>query len=785
MNRILRYFFPAVLVLAAGCETTDDYMLENLDGEDSVEAAPQHELDIRRVTLTDEGRTLNVGLNLVADLNGVQLEDRDSVTVTAVESLSDGKPFTSSSQPVFVRVERTGASELESHKVILDVIIDLTLSQEAVAAQQSAVRGIRTLFGPERLVLSFMGAEGVTESVQATDYVIANRFKSTGGNKKLLSSVLSELKESPVEGDSTVRLVAVFSDGRLYNRNAPIDPRHFDIQEELFSFCSGEGSGTSLLYVNFPSGDSENEAGNLMTSLCESTAGLYQASFDASAFNNFIFDKFGIEHVDYNFVFRNPSNRIYNGRRHFIKVECVSGGETVATGEGIYSAGSFYRPVVVNGNSTLMVILQGIVLALAVAVLVYLLLQLLVPRISQIVFERKYVADFKHENMVVGGVLVGSECYYCKAPFVEGDRIVAKCKHVMHKSCWDENGYHCPEYSRNCKDGSHYYNPHRLLDPGNAMYQMKWILGAVFAGLFSWIVFSVVNSDYSIRIMEKLMFSIQKITPGSAEALHFRTDHITELNQLPSFGLYIGFALTCVLSAFSVHRKGWLMTVADVLVRGIAGAVCGYLLFLAGCVVNLILDIDMDFLIDWIPWAATGFVVLFLSTWGTRIKMKKNLVIGALAIGILTMLVWDLIFVSRGTDYRVFLLVSHMVFTVGIALSVAKASPRSERYYFHVGGAMKEMDIAVYKWFEANSSRVVTAGRSVDCDLVMSWDMAGDIAPVQVKFHKKGGHVYMTPVEDGVIIKGRNLPPDKTRCLYHGTRFTIGKTEFIYQENDI
>ncbi|MCQ2143680.1 MAG: hypothetical protein MJY56_06400, partial [Bacteroidales bacterium] len=577
----------------------------------------------------------------------------------------------------------------------------------------------------------------------------------------------------------------VFSDGKVYNRNYPIDSRHFSLQGDLSTICSETGGKLLFYYVNFPTADSQNEAGTFMQGLCESSDGVYQELFDPIAMCGSIFDHFNIDHVDYNIVFRNPPHRIYNGRKHLLAIECLYKGETVARGETEYTGGSFYRPIVANGLSQKAVILQGVVVAFILAILVYLIFQLLVPKIRQIIFNRKYVTKFKHENMVVGGVLVGHECYYCKAPFVEGDEIVAKCKHVMHKTCWDENGYHCPEYSRNCKDGSHYYNPHNLLDPGNALFHMKWILGAVFAGLFSWVIFSISSNDFSIAIIEKIMFAINNITPGSKEASEFYTNHIAELNQLPSFGLYIGFALTCALSVMTVHRKGWWRTALDVLARGIAGGICGYICFLAGSIICIILDIDKAYLIDWVPWAVTGFLVVVLSTFGTRIKMRKNLIYGAVAIGMISMLLWDVIFVGRGTDYRLLLLLSHICFTIGIALSVAKASPRSERFYFHVGGAMKEMDIAIYKWFEANTNRVVTIGRSVDCDLVMSWDMAGDIAPVQARLTKKGGHVYITPLEDGVRVKGRNIAPDKTKCLYHGTKFVIGKTEFIYQEKDI
>ena len=95
------------------------------------------------------------------------------------------------------------------------------------------------------------------------------------------------------------------------------------------------------------------------------------------------------------------------------------------------------------------------------------------------------------------------------------------------------------------------------------------------------------------------------------------------------------------------------------------------------------------------------------------------------------------------------------------------------------------MDIAIYKWFEANTNRVVSVGKSVDCDLVMSWDVKGDIAPVQAKLTKEGDRVFITPLEPGIIVKGKNLPTGKRERLFHGKVFTIGTTEFRYVEKDV
>ena len=85
--------------------------------------------------------------------------------------------------------------------------------------------------------------------------------------------------------------------------------------------------------------------------------------------------------------------------------------------------------------------------------------------------------------MSVGEIPVSEQCYLCKAPFQPGERIVAKCKHVMHEECWEENGYHCPEHGHRCPEGAHYYNRHNLFDRRNASFYLPWLLYALAAGI--------------------------------------------------------------------------------------------------------------------------------------------------------------------------------------------------------------------------------------------------------------------------------------------------------------
>jgi hypothetical protein len=122
---------------------------------------------------------------------------------------------------------------------------------------------------------------------------------------------------------------------------------------------------------------------------------------------------------------------------------------------------------------------------------------------------------------------------------------------------------------------------------------------------------------------------------------------------------------------------------------------------------------------------------------------------------------------------------------MAIAAVVAKDTPRSERYFLHVEGAIKEMDIALYKWLQNDSDRVVTIGKSVDCSIQLSWDINGKAAPVQAEIRKYKSGLRLVAVEDGVLVSNKPLASGRELWLYHGRQFTIGNTTFTYIEKDI
>ena len=253
------------------------------------------------------------------------------------------------------------------------------------------------------------------------------------------------------------------------------------------------------------------------------------------------------------------------------------------------------------------------------------------------------------------------------------------------------------------------------------------------------------------------------------------------------FGTCLSACLTFALTLLTIRRHFHLKRVLSICLRVIIVSVFSYLIFLLIESVSIALNMNpWVAVLDWIPWAAMALMIAFVSTADTRIHLRKYILLLAILLGVISVYLWTILF--RGVmqlDIRVLLLFSCIFYSVGVGLAVAQMAPVSERYFLNVKGAVKEMDIAIYKWFLNNPEEVVTIGKSIDCSLQMTWDIKGQVAPVHANLRQSGLGIRLTALEEGVMVGTNPLKPGNSCTLYHNSKFTIGDTTFTYLERDI
>lgn len=801
MTKVYRLFlmvFAAVLLFS--CDQSEDVQDVNLDDIFSADAVDDRDtqvdaMEVKSVRFSPDYKNFYIQTSIIRDLGPYALTDTNLVTIKTSESIG-GVPNESRTKPLLVAVKNTEGDEVFKMGFKTLVLVDLAQPQYVIDRERDAVKGIRSVFSHHNLYVSFMYGQNVSETMEATDYVLDTYFTSQPEKfKYLYRAILLKKKEMEdrvsMWADAKGLSLMVFSDEVVYeDDDQPIDPKHFELQGILVNADSVKADSPSVYPVCFKSQQLTDvgQAKSILKVLSKNTDGMYQDQFNWQEMKGRVL-KTDKDIIANEFQFENPDGKIYRGLAHRLRIEIYSkmNDSLVGAASTRIFMGTTYNPIIVNGNSNLVVFLQGIGLALMIMLFIYLVFQFLVPYIRYRIFKKKYVLKYMPGNMSLGNIMITQSCYFCKAPFVEGEEIVAKCNHVMHKSCWDENGYHCPDYGRHCDTGSHYYNYRNPFDVKNASFYMKWILVAIGAGIITWIVYMLYVTDYDLH-HEQLIARMAESKIPSMGSMAFFNDKDRNLDYTPVFGLLLGFFLTLALSALAVRRQQQLRRLTDIFIRAMIVGVSSFLLFVFFDYISAALNMPiLEMIIDLVPWTLSSMLVVFVSTVGTRIKLRKYVFAIAVCVGVLSMYVWSYI-VEDVTqfDIRVLLMFSSILICVGLALSVAELAPRSERYFLNIKGAIKEMDVALFKWFLNDPETVVTLGKSIDCSLQMSWDLKGNVAPVHAELRMtSGGVIRMTALEDGVMVGEKQLAVGKSIELFHNTSFTIGDTTFTYVERDL
>ena len=782
-------FLAFLLLLTVGCSES------KLD-KNSTEV---ENLELSDLQFDENYKNFSVGVHFKETFMPKQRIQLSKVQMKVTEYDVNMNEVTPSAQPIFVSAKNLRSEKIKDLGIKGLVLVDLSLGEIQIERQKSAVESLREFVFEDQLYVAFMQGGKVSQTYPATDYVLDNYFVEDETPTMLFRSIATKMEEmrsneseffsnTPIEN----KMLIVFSDGHLYNGDKPVDPKHFEYQEFLLNETK-QAQKLQFCYVNLNEEKEdefsvENDVEDFFTYVCKQTGGAYLPELDMKAISDEVMVGRKTNKEDFRLNLTNPDDKIYRGDERILKVTCMYDGNVLFSGSKSYSLGSVYKPVIINGGGMGSILIQAVVFTLILLLFIYVILQLILPYIKYRIFKYKYVTKYTGPNMSWGGIQVPETCYYCKTPFEIGDEIVVKCEHVMDLSCWKENLYKCPEYGRRCNTGKHYYNEKNIFDTKNAPYYMKWLIAGTLAGLVAWFFFTVgiFHSDFSF--INGIYNKVSQVDPLRDLVFDLHNNKTVGVFAAPYFGFFMCFCLTFTLSLFSSHGKWLYKRTAIVLAKAFVAGICGYLSYLLVVIALLAFNLKgYYYVIDWIPWALNGYVIAYVVAFKTDIKLK-NALMGATAsmlFSIASMYLWNYSAHSH-IDTRDLLLLSCLIYSIGLSLSLAINYPHSERYFIKVEGPIKTMEIALYKWMNAQYiNRSVTIGKSVDCNLQMSWDINSAIAPKQALLKMIGGNIYLIPQEQGVTFKGKPATIDKRIHLYHGDKFVIGQTTFSYIEHDV
>lgn len=753
---------------------------------------------VKDIVFSPDNKTFYVTTHITRDIGPYALTDSVNTKIVVEEKIN-GVSLDPSSSSRLIKAINTGSEEIGKMGYRVMALIDLTTDQSLVDAQKKMLAEMATVFNQDNLYVSFMEDGKVSETMLLSPYILHNYFvASDKKDKYLFGSILEKEKEiasgTGVWNKDKPKSLVIFTDAKIYDEDDyPLESNYFQKKNQLLeSADSIREKDITVSFINVSNTTDEfettdnDEVHSIFNIIAEKTQGVHQERFNYTELQKTILGPEGESIADDRFDFVNPDGKVYSGSENELKISFynIENGKFITSATAKIIKGSSYRPVIVNGLSTPLVILKGCVITIVILLAAWLIFQFVVPFIQYKYFLKKHVVAYTGKNMSVNNRQVGDSCYYCKAPFEKDDKIVVKCNHTMHKECWDENEYHCPEHGSKCKEGSHYYNSGKLLDPANAPFYLKWILISVFAAGCAWVVFTAHLHTVVGEMFENLIFMFTEVPEGTKEAAMAIQEYDDPMGQAPAFGLTLGFFLTFGLSWLTVHvtdiKRQWMQIFGRSIFAGIACCV----VFFSIAVIGFAVEWEIAYLVDWIPWSVSAFILVLASTYKTPVKIKPYVWWVCLILGICAMLLWAIQFKGANSDYRIFQLIIFIIYSLTLSLCIAYEAPKSDHYFLRISGGIKPIDVAIFKWFKNNPDYVVSIGRSVDCSLQLSWDIRNDIAPVQAEIKRRGSACILIPMEAGVIMKEKEVKPGKKITLYNGIKFFIGDTEFTYIEKD-
>ena len=774
-----RFRYIWIVLLAFAMVSCDELAMKFVGSTDTDVFSSSDEpsntaMEVTDVSFSPDYKTFTVSTRLTQEGPGFNYTDTTLVRTEVIEII-DGIRRTRQSTPQLVEMKNVEAEGVLNNDLRMLVLVDRTLPQEQLNKVQRYVREMRTIFDQDHLFIAFMEGEKITGNFPVTDYILESYFKHSDQSYIYLYRAMQIKREKISRQEDMWKeakrcVMITFAAEQPYDENSdiPYDPEHFHYEEQLVRRTSVQDTAFLTFYVNMDAKDqnAEDDAQTVPYIFCKLNGGDYFHDYNWIALKRRIYEHFHFDFPDNQFTFVNPDQKVYRGDEKELTLNIYDRktGKMVVTFSTTVALGHLYKPIIVHGHSIIFVLVQGVLLSLFIFLLVYFIMQVIVPLIRYAIFRRKYVIRYAGPNMSVRNQAVAESCYLCKAPFKPGEKIVVKCEHTMHEDCWEENGYHCPEYSDRCKHGSHYFNKYSLFDSHNASFYMKWVLMAIAASMVAWLGLTLY-----------IQYNIERVLPSFLQ--------IAEA-QVPFFGFVMSLCLTFGLATLAIAPRS-IRAWSDILLRTLIASVLSYVMFFITQLFISVLKVSILMQVfNAIPWMLSSFVIVICSTYHTRIVYNKRVVILSVIIGLLSMVVWNVFYQMSELDYRVILLFSFLFYYVSMAVGVATVAPRSERYFLKVEGAVKTMDVALYKWFRSEPDRAVTIGKSVDCSLQLSWDVQSNIAPVQAEIRLIRKVPYLIALEPYVYVRGRQLKPNRKVRLYHGKQFTIGKTTFTYIEKD-
>ncbi len=431
--------------------------------------------------------------------------------------------------------------------------------------------------------------------------------------------------------------------------------------------------------------------------------------------------------------------------------------------------------VIVKDDNIAVPILVGIitiVLLFVGAVIVY-------PSFARRSFYKKHAHKYQPAN--ADETLM---CPVCHTEIAAGQEVVAKCMHVQHRDCWENNDAN-PHSCLLCD--AKFENNFTVADffaQKGQTAKLNWMVFGGLAMFFSYIIIAFMGennkaySDFIHNLLENFYSNAEN-------------ENYIKQNLLGKFytntlnGLFFGFSLGLFFSYLEEKRNQmFFKSYVRIALRSIVISVLGFGVFFAGSAISF--AINMDYISQLVIWLMFGLIIGAALSVGTSISIKNGLIGGFLASVIAFQPFYFIIkFAGMPEITRI---ISFIIYGAILGSVIYVVNSMLEHYILKIiqtpAGFEKwnNVDVKIHKWMNAGHN--VSIGKSVTNHFTMHWEK--EIPDKAVELQKKNEKVYIYIVEASdtkpVLLNNRPLAQGAERQVFNEDIIQIGQTKFKYHE---
>ena len=484
------------------------------------------------------------------------------------------------------------------------------------------------------------------------------------------------------------------------------------------------------------------------------------------------------EMYDFELTYQVAEDKSYSGK---VNYTALWDGE--AKGTETFSIGAPEKPWP-DRPETISNSAKKYLIALLVAFLTILLfiaiMKIIIPWIKSTAFSIKHYNKYKPIENVRTMV-----CPMCRREIQPGDKVVTKCRHIMHVRCWKANDYKCVEYGQNCKDGIQDHIQWRFLFSKETLRDCLLTIMGVCASLLSWILYELTGRGFFDGLATGF---VNLFFDADAQNLGIVNLCISKVSAFLSIGMLLGFFLSFVFRLFDgVKRRsfGWFLEITGL---SLLSSVIGMAAFAIGGIILCLWVSPTDTFIPW--YCSFPAYLLFSVCISLSLIIKstipfKSALLGGLVSAVIGFIV---LYFSSITSKRwewMNMLLDFVIYGGGLGASLITVRMLAEKYFLVVkNGIRSGLRIPIHKWMNAGNK--VTIGMTQQCEIQMAWEKSNKVAKEHVQLYVNQGRsqAMLKPLASTTFNTRAELgATSKPVPLFNGDTFKVGDTIFQYVEN--